>query len=827
MEQAQHKALDALLDRGGYILFLGAGVGVEAGLPSWGSALGELAEILESYAHLYAAVMREEIGRNRYLHAAEHFYLAPITLQDRADILNKVFGKPTSFTPRLQKLIRTPFHGIVTTNYDTSLIETAVKESIHLRQFTESDKDLSSARLESRKYILRIHGRIEVPDSIVLSLGHYRELAQREEYEFFLQNIVTDEEVIFFGFSFNDPYFRVILEHLQTKTTGRMKRQSFAFFSTHPDVSMQQLLAALNIVPVIYDPKNGHEEAWELVTGKSGKTYVPARHYREARLRRYFASVLTHLQLQKQSDLHSAVLSAAVETTIRLNGGGTIPDVVEKVRSELALPMRARDVVRNAIFNLKEARKIRIMDDQLVLEEVNSSSGVASDKRLDLVINGVLARAETRYGFEINTCFDYVPHLKEIFLRILVADGMALAHSLIQRERWELERVDALIESAVSLLETPARQEIEPLREAISSILTRPQTDEEAALDELASISFIMCLTLTDPGIPAIAEQIARHNVYLDASIVLPWISEGHPSQAFYGAIVESFGTPVLADFYVNEIVSHRELAVKEFSGAGLQEKPRLERYSLFFRLNNANTFIGGYGGLVALGYEKSFDEYLAEVAPFNSEMEAEKYLESRGIRVEKISVHNVNLPYMEKLLADKLEVFRRQRNPIRIQHDAKMVGYLAERGKLARPYFVTADRSVVAAFSKSLYGEVVENILFPHQAFGIAQLSGKSKGLVKGIARTVFGMRGNTIQQIKEFFIDRVLKEYEPILLRDLPDIIDSIVTQAKHQFGSNPFAIDDDALEVARIKDFTALDQLEANFHLNMLKAKQKRNL
>ena len=827
MEVTQREALESLLSDGNYVLFLGAGVSVEAGLRPWGPALNELAESLSPLAPSYATVMHEEIERNRYLHAAEQLYLAPITSEDRANILSQVFGKSTHITPRLCKLIKLPFYAIVTTNYDRSLIEVANRESVNLLPFAESDKDLAAARVSRERFILRIHGRIEVPDSIVLSLRHYEDLLRRPAYPFFVQTLITDAKVIFFGFSFADPYFRVILEHMQQATNGRMKHQSFALLSGHPEASIQKLLIDLNIVPIIYNPANNHEEAWDLLTSQGVEPHIKADHYSESRLRQYLASVLTHLRLQQQSDLCMGVLSAAIEASISHNGGGTIASVVETVRSELALPPAASDVVKNAIAHLNTAKRLHMEGDQIVLEGPTVPIDETSDQKLDRIVIGVLARAESRYGHSISPHFDYAPHLKEVFLRILVADGMSLAYSLIQRNRREVERVDSLVERAVSALGTSSRSRIEPLREAITSLLTRPETDEEVALDELALVSFVMCLTLTEPGVPAIAERIARHNVFLDASIVLPWISEGHPSESFYGTIVESFGMPVLADFYVNELVSHRDRAIREFREVGLHDKSRLKQYSVFYSLNNVNTFIGGYGGRVAAGYEKSFEKYLEEVTPFNSETEATIYLESRGVQVKPLQVHQANLPHMESLLADKLEEYKRPRNPIRIQHDARMVGYLAERGDQARPYFISADRSLVAAFSTSQYAQVVENILFPHQAFMIAQIKGTSRGLVRGLARTVFGMRRNAVQEIREFYIDRVLQEYEPALLKAIPDIVESIASQGGGPWANRTLAVDEDELEIDRGRGFTALDQFESNFHDIMLREKRKRGL
>ena len=144
------------------------------------------------------------------------------------------------------------------------------------------------------------------------------------------------------------------------------------------------------------------------------------------------------------------------------------------------------------------------------------------------------------------------------------------------------------------------------------------------------------------------------------------------------------------------------------------------------------------------------------------------------------------------------MEELKRGRNPIRIEHDAKMIGYLSEKVIKARPYFVTADRSVVAAYGESSYAQVVENIIFPHQAFAIAQMEGKSKGVVRGLARTVFGMGRNAVQEMKEFYIDRVLDQYEPALIQGIPATVEEIVSQTKNLTMGNTFATVGDDLEV-----------------------------
>ncbi len=159
------RQLEQLLDEGGYVLFTGAGASVEAGLKPWGPSLNDLAAYVEGKDPSYAAAMRAEIARWKYLQAAELFYMAEMTSEDRASFLTAVFGREPVVTSRLCGLIRQPFRAVVTTNYDRALILAAAKEKIDLVQFSEAADDIAAARVCRSRFVLRLHGRIEVPNS--------------------------------------------------------------------------------------------------------------------------------------------------------------------------------------------------------------------------------------------------------------------------------------------------------------------------------------------------------------------------------------------------------------------------------------------------------------------------------------------------------------------------------------------------------------------------------------------------------------------------------------------------------------------------------------
>lgn len=826
-DEGPRRALLELLDKGGFVLFLGAGVGVEAGLKDWKTSLEQLAQAVATTSDVHASVIRAEVACGRFLLAAEQFFLSPLTEEQRFRALTQVFGANTKITPRLKALVHQRYRAIVTTNYDRALLEAAASERIDLVQFNETADDIANARISQTRFIIRLHGRVEVPSSIVLSTSQYDAMAKRDEFAFFVQTLVTDAQIIFFGFSFDDPYLVAILESVKAATRGRMAHDSFALLPGVPAPRLRELLAALNIAIVIYSPENAHEEGWKIVARhRAGAPSKMQEHFGEGRLRQTLASVLAHLRLQQQDDLRSAVLSSAVFAAVERAGGGTVETLPGIVRQDLALPVGQEPLIKAAVLGLVESGRLRANGTKLLTVSEPAQGGASDLARLG---RGVVARAQARYGRTISPKFDYIAALDEVFLRILIADGMLLAHSLVRNGSLEVARVEQLVTQAVGSLELKQRSFIEPLQDAIVSILTQPEPDEEAALDEAAAVSFVLCLTLADPTLPAMAHGMASQQVFLDASVVLPWICRGHPSAEFYGTIVESLGTPAVATGYLNEIVSHRDLAIREYTDAGLDQPGRLEDFVRFHGLGAINTFVGGFAGQLAANPSLRFVDYLDRVAPFNDEPGAADFLRRKGIRVVQLGFLEANVPLMGQFIADKFSEYGKPRNSVRIDHDARMVGFLWQLPEARRPYFVTADRRLVSAIAESPYRAVCAKLIFPHQAFSISQFTGRARGVVRGLARSVFSLRQDASRQLREFYIDRVLREYEPALVSAIPNIVEAISVEAKKVHARTPSVAEESAQAdmSERVQKFRQLDQFEALFHERMIAEKKARGL
>lgn len=820
------------LQAGNYVLFLGAGVAVEAGLPTWGTALRKLAVALEPRNHAYAAAMQKDIEAGRFLEAADLFFMADVSEEDRARTLDAVFGGELTITERLRRLARSNYAGIVTTNYDRCLIEAAAQERVDLVQYGEGSEDLAAARLGRRRFHVRLHGRIEVPSSIVLAGQHYKRLKDNLTYPVFAQWLLSDACLVFFGFSFTDPYLRAILRAFANATSGRTNQRHYALLPADPPLDIRELLRSLNVEPIVYDPANGHAAGWSILCNTPTGT-KRTENLSEERLRRQLASILTHLRFRGTSSVSQSVLAAVISSEMErllADGPVSLETLIDALAGHLGIPPAYASDLRRALEQLTRDGLIEAKDGSIRLVR-SLPENLPTTTPLRIVAEGVLNRAATRFVKDIDSEKD-LPLINELLLHLLVAEGLEISLSLVRTTELTRERLDALLEQTMEYGFAGARlARLRELRDAILSVFERPEPSEEKALDEIATTTFAMCTTVLEPSLVAQTSRIQKSIVSLDASIVLPWICEGHQAADVYGQIIQGAGTRAgIPRFYLNEVVSHRSLALTLYHAEGLDSGNRFRSYVRFSGVTQINAYLAGYAGLVAGGYKKGLEAYLAEFAPFKNESGAGEFLERKGLRVFPDENSNFyvlrGIHSVEECLQRELPTSRSQRL-LPIKHDAKMIIQLVEASKCNKPAtFVTADRTLISIVARE-FPAISDRLLMPFQALGLAQSISTGRNAVRGLARALWHVRKDDVTRVRDYYIERILEEFEPALLGDIPDILKAILDEAERveaTMGTLEYAHLDGTHNT---KLFRALDQFEDLFHKKMREAKRRHGI
>ncbi|MGA9998094.1 MAG: SIR2 family protein [Pyrinomonadaceae bacterium] len=209
------------------IAFIGAGLSAGLGLPGWpqlirqmidwcesqGISLPDKADIeylLDDKKDLLAAAnaLRAKMGDDKYRQFLSEVFLRP-------DL------KPTEVHDILAKI---PFVAAATTNYD-SLIEDGYR-NVHPGQsfevFAHDDHEQLGTALNAKKYfVLKAHGTVERPETIILDSKDYDRLFFKSEgYRTFLRAMFLHRTVLFLGFSMTDPELLFLLRELKAIFDG-------------------------------------------------------------------------------------------------------------------------------------------------------------------------------------------------------------------------------------------------------------------------------------------------------------------------------------------------------------------------------------------------------------------------------------------------------------------------------------------------------------------------------------------------------------------------------------------------------------------------------
>jgi hypothetical protein len=201
--EAERLANHAL--RGDLALFLGAGVSMAAGLPSWSGLLDQLA--------LQAGMSRDERTALAELrNALDQATIVERRLKERGEKIGQavaaLLGSHRYYALAHALLAALPVREAITTNYD-QLFELAWK-----RQEPDDLSILPGAiKPDARRWLLKMHGCLSDPDRVVLTRSSYtRYDEQLPALSGMVQAFLVTRHVLFVGFSLTDDNFHRIVD---------------------------------------------------------------------------------------------------------------------------------------------------------------------------------------------------------------------------------------------------------------------------------------------------------------------------------------------------------------------------------------------------------------------------------------------------------------------------------------------------------------------------------------------------------------------------------------------------------------------------------------
>ncbi|MDF2449467.1 MAG: hypothetical protein K0R26_1971 [Bacteroidota bacterium] len=209
--------------------FVGAGLSIGAGFPSWTGLINKLIVEVENLPWYN----KDKVAEYKQLanDQTKFLFLAEDLKSELGgkfnDLLGEWFGKPDAQpTKNHELLVSVPSDLVLTINYDR-LIENAYSQvKGHFpRVYTYTQEDSRQAAnlfWKQEFFILKAHGDASKnPLGLILSQKDYRKTLYREAgYRSLLQTIFTSKSIFFIGVSLNDPEFIQLMDFLHESYHG-------------------------------------------------------------------------------------------------------------------------------------------------------------------------------------------------------------------------------------------------------------------------------------------------------------------------------------------------------------------------------------------------------------------------------------------------------------------------------------------------------------------------------------------------------------------------------------------------------------------------------
>lgn len=260
--------LKDLYKRESLIPFIGAGFSLPLELPNWSDLIGKLGESLGyekelflelgSFSQLaeFACKYKKREWAEFILNIASGFNSTESEEKRKKSIQHKALGELN-------------FKTIYTTNYDLH-IEGAIKDAKRTSFSISTYEDFLSSRSVCYDCeVLKFHGTLQVPDSIILTESQYFKRMELENaIDQKLRADTLRNSFLFIGYSFSDPNIRYIFYklHKLREQISKIPEETYSYITTFGMNEIQaKLLKQWNIKVIELDPENREQSITDLL----------------------------------------------------------------------------------------------------------------------------------------------------------------------------------------------------------------------------------------------------------------------------------------------------------------------------------------------------------------------------------------------------------------------------------------------------------------------------------------------------------------------------------------------------------------------------------
>ncbi|WP_379920200.1 SIR2 family protein [Lactobacillus johnsonii] len=359
------------------VLFVGAGVSINSGMPSWKDAVEQIGNLLGI----------SEIDNSDYLKIPQYYYNSH-GKQAYNSLMREIFkdGIKLPVSDIHRKILRFNPRTIITTNYD-DLIERASEEHGEIRQTISQDIDIPYRKYN--KELIKMHGDF-IHDNFVLKEEDYLNYSNNFKLiENYIKSIIGSKVLLFIGYSFNDPDLKQIFNWVKNIVGEDMRISYLINADSEYDENEEQYYKKLGI-QIIYASRlnqnsnvstnisNNLNNVLDYLLGSSNNLdlvdniYTELKEYDEfAYLTiKYLNNILSKYSLYISNNLFLCANpdNQKIQKTLNLlcSDLDHISDPVEKMKVKKIIQILHKSMIRG----IKSERQIKEFSEELKKDEI-------------------------------------------------------------------------------------------------------------------------------------------------------------------------------------------------------------------------------------------------------------------------------------------------------------------------------------------------------------------------------------------------------------------------------------------------------------------------
>lgn len=215
------KEIQKAQEKNQLVIFVGSGVSNNSGIPTWGNLIKVIADKIKYYkcntckkqqdCSKSECEERYDFTQDEYLRIPEYYYQQDTSENHSKyyELIKNTLKNDKDSNPIDDEIFKILPHHIITTNYD-ALLEKSKNLNSKLYTVVSQDSDLLSKSDE--RYIIKMHGDLEIPETIVLKESDYIDYEQKHTLiSTFIRSLLVNHTFLFLGYSLNDYNLNLII----------------------------------------------------------------------------------------------------------------------------------------------------------------------------------------------------------------------------------------------------------------------------------------------------------------------------------------------------------------------------------------------------------------------------------------------------------------------------------------------------------------------------------------------------------------------------------------------------------------------------------------